>query len=677
MVRVTEQAAFFVTSSDDEFAEIVTEKDITRGTFAVFALGQIGVLKLYAPNREEPFARAELGQLANVIDKFSTSLEGCLAHRRVIEEMSEREWVQQELARERNLLQALLDNAPDWIFFKDAQSRIIKSNKTHAQVLGIDDPQEAIGKTDFDFFPPEDAERFYQEEQGFLQAGQPIIGRVGPTPAPDGEILWRSETKVPLEDEAGQIIGLIGISRDVTELKRAEEMLQMRVKELDCLNEVGREIEESPEIPELLEWVTERIPPAMRYPELCQVAIEYDDQVYGVPEAIDLPTQMAHGLYIGGKLLGRIYIAYTDQQDFLDEESALLGGIATRLSSYIENQRLIAELEQRAVELEAATSFLDSIVENIPNMILVKDARELRFVRFNQAGEELIGVNRKDLIGKNDYDFFPQEEADFFTAKDREVLAGGKLVDIPEEPIDTLHQGTRLLHTIKVPILGRDGQPQYLLGISEDITERKQAEAERERLLAEVEATYRQYVQQEWQQFLGEQHDGHWQIELQQPGLAAEPGDNGNHKTTIEAPIALRGQQIGSLRLEDLDPTRRWTAEEQALVEAVSQQLAQTVENLRLFDETQQRAGREHLTRQITDKMRAAPDVDSVIETGLSELAKALGVSRTYVKLSPKADSSKIEAVRDELKHNGFKAISATASASQREEADNPDQVEE
>jgi GAF domain-containing protein len=213
------------------------------------------------------------------------------------------------------------------------------------------------------------------------------------------------------------------------------------------------------------------------------------------------------------------------------------------------------------------------------------------------------------------------------------------------------------------------------LGISEDITEQKQAEAERERLLAEVEATYRQYVQQEWGQFLGEQHHGRWRIE--HAALATEPGDNGNHKAAIEAPIALRGQQIGSLRLEDLDPTRRWTAEEKALVEAVSQQLAQTVENLRLFDETQQRAGREHLTRQITDKMRAASDVDSIIETGLSELAKALGVSRTYVKLSPKADSSKIEAVRDELKHNGFKAISATASASQREEAENSDQVEE
>ena len=93
--------------------------------------------------------------------------------------------------------------------------------------------------------------------------------------------------------------------------------------------------------------------------------------------------------------------------------------------------------------------------------------------------------------------------------------------------------------------------------------------------------------------------------------------------------------------MEDIDPNRKWTAEERALVEAVSEQLAQTVENLRLFDNTQQRAVREQLTRGITDKMRAAPDVDAIIKTGLTELSKALGVPRTYVKLNPKVEKEK------------------------------------
>jgi PAS domain S-box-containing protein len=98
-------------------------------------------------------------------------------------------------------------------------------------------------------------------------------------------------------------------------------------------------------------------------------------------------------------------------------------------------------------------------------------------VRFNRAGEELLGYPRSALVGKNDYDFFPKDEADFFTSKDREVIDGGRLVDIAEEVIDTAH-GQRILHTKKIPIQDEAGHPVYLLGISEDITERKRADDE-------------------------------------------------------------------------------------------------------------------------------------------------------------------------------------------------------
>ncbi len=122
---------------------------------------------------------------------------------------------------------------------------------------------------------------------------------------------------------------------------------------------------------------------------------------------------------------------------------------------------------------DRATRFLDSVIENIPAMVFMKEAEELRFERMNHAGEALLGVPRQELLGKNDRDFFPEEQAQFFQAKDRQTLARGVVVDIPEEPIETKH-GRRWLHTRKVPLLDELGEPRFLLGISIDITERKQ-----------------------------------------------------------------------------------------------------------------------------------------------------------------------------------------------------------
>ncbi len=136
------------------------------------------------------------------------------------------------------------------------------------------------------------------------------------------------------------------------------------------------------------------------------------------------------------------------------------------------------KLERAEAEIRDHERFLESVIENLPLMIFVKDAEHLRFVRFNKAGEDLLGVSREDLLGKNDYDLFPEEQADFFVKNDREVLSDTEPREITEEPIETMKLGTRFLHTRKIGIRDGAGNPVYLLGISEDITERKQAETE-------------------------------------------------------------------------------------------------------------------------------------------------------------------------------------------------------
>ena len=135
----------------------------------------------------------------------------------------------------------------------------------------------------------------------------------------------------------------------------------------------------------------------------------------------------------------------------------------------------ITKVLEDARSLRRAHAFLDSVVDNIPNMIFVKDAQELAFVRFNRAGERLLGAKREDLVGKTDFAFFPADQAKAFVEKDRETLRSKAVLDIPEEPLSTA-TGIRWLHTMKVPILDEQGEPEYLLGISEDITERRRAD---------------------------------------------------------------------------------------------------------------------------------------------------------------------------------------------------------
>ncbi|GAK54953.1 multi-sensor signal transduction histidine kinase [Candidatus Vecturithrix granuli] len=174
-------------------------------------------------------------------------------------------------------------------------------------------------------------------------------------------------------------------------------------------------------------------------------------------------------------------------------------------------QRDIVERKRAEEALRESEEFLHNIVENIPNMIFVKEARELRFVRLNKAGETLLGYSRQELLGKSDHDFFPKHEADFFTKYDRDVLDHKTLRDIPEEFILTKNHGERILHTKKIPILDKNGNPAYLLGISEDITERKRAEEKLEQFfsvnldllcIADIEGNFIK-VNKAWESILG------------------------------------------------------------------------------------------------------------------------------------------------------------------------------
>ena len=187
----------------------------------------------------------------------------------------------------------------------------------------------------------------------------------------------------------------------------------------------------------------------------------------GITSMLDVPIRAE------GKMVGVIcheHIGSSRQWTLEEEQFAM--SVANTVSLVLE----AADRRRAEIETERSKNFLNSVIENLPIMVFVKDAEHLRFVQWNKSAEDLTGFMRDTVIGKSDYDFFPQDEAAFFIQKGREVIESRCLQDIREEPLATGHRGTRILHTRKIPILNAQGQTEYLLGISEDITEQKQGE---------------------------------------------------------------------------------------------------------------------------------------------------------------------------------------------------------
>ena len=141
-----------------------------------------------------------------------------------------------KLQEERNLLRTLIDNMPDCIYAKDAQGRKIIANPGDLKNLGCKTEAEAIGKTDFDLFPKEIAERFFQAELQVLKKGEPLVNQEEKVVRPDGEVRWILSTKVPWRDAEGRIIGLVGIGRDITDKKN----LEAQVAQAQRMESMGR-----------------------------------------------------------------------------------------------------------------------------------------------------------------------------------------------------------------------------------------------------------------------------------------------------------------------------------------------------------------------------------------------------------------------------------------------------
>jgi two-component system, sensor histidine kinase PdtaS len=151
------------------------------------------------------------------------------------ESLDERKRAEGDLIYERNLLQTIMANLPDFVFIKDCESRFVTTNAAHLRALGVSNLNEVLGKTDSSFFPPELAEGYLETEQSVIREKTTVKNITEKVIEHDGNEKWVLTTKIPIFEQYGRVNGLVGISRDITVIKNAEKKVQESLKEKEVL----------------------------------------------------------------------------------------------------------------------------------------------------------------------------------------------------------------------------------------------------------------------------------------------------------------------------------------------------------------------------------------------------------------------------------------------------------
>jgi PAS domain S-box-containing protein len=394
-----------------------------------------------------------------------------------IEDITERKQLERLLIDSEEQYRRLFETASDGIvLLEKSEGKITQANPATEKLLGYTEKQ-SIGKKLQEIGVVLDTSDFQTTMHNLNKSGILNYKNVKVKTSSGQHI----ETEIYLVDRAKLVQCNI---RDITEHKRAEEELN-KTEELyrlvvdniaDVITVMDMNLRftyVSPSIQRLRgytaeEAVAQTIEQVMT-PESLQIVAQVFEEELKLEASGTADPGRSRILELEEYRKDGSIVHMENQLSFLRDEAQKPVGI-------ISLTRDIAERMMAEKKLKQTNIFLDSIIENIPNMIFLKDARDLRFIQFNRAGEDLLGYSREELLGKSDYDFFPKEQADHFTKKDRDVLNGKEVVDIPEESLQTRTKGERTIHTKKLPLLDAKGEPEFLLGISEDITERKKME---------------------------------------------------------------------------------------------------------------------------------------------------------------------------------------------------------
>ncbi|PID86864.1 MAG: hypothetical protein CSB13_02325 [Chloroflexi bacterium] len=562
------------------------------------------------------------GQLAITIENASLFRE----QQRLASELQDNTRQFQENA---SFLDTIIENIPTMLFVKHADDlRYLRWNKAGARLIGVA-AEEFIGKTDYDFFPKDEADFFAQKDREILENGVVVDIPEETIETVDKGTRLLHTIKVPILDTEGKPLYLLGISQDITEQKEAERMLNERVKVLNLLNEIGRKAEEQLPLDEFLTYIANQVPNGMQYPELCQVAITVGTEIYGNPQSIDLPHQIVKGLRVEGEQVGQIYIAYTENKRFLNEENALIGNIGGRISDYIASRRLLNRVQATVEGLQTVAEVGTAITSQQDTQQLLQNIVDLTKTQFNfyhaqiylydaaiaalalaagagETGRQIVSESQpiplatpQSLIARSARERRSLVVADAQT--DPDCVPHPLLPGTRSELAVPLSVGEQLIGVMDIQSSEKDGFSSEDINIqttlASQIAVALQNAEQHERTQAaldEVNALQRTLTREGWQAYMTainrptkgfKTSQNEIQPILSHENHQTKGNDDDDKNIAIAYPLSVRGTAIGQIGVTSKG--KPLSDDDLELLESISEQVAEALERARLFEETE------------------------------------------------------------------------------------------
>jgi diguanylate cyclase (GGDEF)-like protein/PAS domain S-box-containing protein len=463
------------------------------------------------PRRFEAFSR-EIGRHFNIY-AYSPK-PGCFAT--LFSDISARKDMETVVEDERNLLRALIDEIPDQIFVKDKQSRFVLNNSAHIKALGAHSQAEVWGKTGHDFRLAAYADRLLADDRIVMENDKPLYNIEEPTVLPSGETGMFLVSKIPLHNSAGEITGLIGIRRDITEQKRAEEDTRRNSIIQSVLREIAETAVQAEYLNEMFAKVHQMVDRVLPTKNFFITLLDKANGELVVPYCVDetnfIPKRRAlgkglteyvmrqgHAIHLKADALAQLHrigdidLRYVKVNEWLgaplkNSTGEIFGVIAlftvgdeppyepqcTEVISIIAAQlSMVIERKQTEETLRESEATYFALVQNATIGIVLRDEAGFItyannvFIRMMQADEP------SELLGRPYLDFVhPDDLAGSLNRIGQNILGIGS--PLREHRLVGLHGHTIFVESTGVPIA--KGGRTYVMGVFQDITERKRLE---------------------------------------------------------------------------------------------------------------------------------------------------------------------------------------------------------